>query len=122
MQTLLQDLRYGARMLWKNPGYTLIAVITLALGIGGNAAIFSVVNTVLLRPLPFENPAQLVVIQETRLPQFPQFSVSPGNFLDWQKQQTAFTQMEAYTGIPFNLTGTGEPERLRGIRMTAGLF
>ncbi len=122
MQTLFQDLRYGARMLWKQPGFTLIAVITLALGIGGNTAIFSVVNTVLLRPLPYEDPDRLVVIQETRLPQFPQFSVAPGNFLDWQKQQTTFTQIEAYTGIPFNLTGMAEPERLRGVRMTAGLL
>src|SRR5204862_3770988 len=96
MQNLFQDLRYGARMLMKKPGFTLIAVITLALGIGANAAIFSVVNTVLLRPLPFKEPDRLMMIRETKLPQFPEFSVSPGNFLDWKKQNTVFERLVAY--------------------------
>jgi putative ABC transport system permease protein len=109
-------------MLLKQPGFTLIAIFTLALGIGGNTAIFSIVNAVLLRPLPYEDPDRLVVLQETKLPQFPSFSIAPGNFLDWQSQQTTFTQMEAYTGSGFNLTGLGEPERLRGARVTSGLF
>src|SRR5215471_2371280 len=96
MQTLLQDLRYGARMLLKNSGFSLIAIVTLALGIGANAAIFSVVNAVLLRPMPFKEPERLMMIRETKLPQFPEFSVSPGNFLDWKKQNTVFERLVAY--------------------------
>ncbi len=122
MQTLWQDLRYGARMLVKQLGFTLIAVITLALGIGANTAIFSVVNTVLLRPLPFKEPDRLVTIRETKLPQFPEFSVSPGNFLDWKQQNTVFERLVAYTGTPFNLVGAGDPEQLRGMKVTDGFF
>ncbi len=122
MQTLLHDLRYGLRMLRRRPGFTLIAVFTLALGIGANTAIFSVVNTVLLKPLPYADPDRLIIVRETKLPQFPEFSVSPGNFLDWQKQNTVFAEIEAQRGATWNLTGTGEPERLRGARVTSGLF
>jgi len=122
METLWQDLRYGLRMLVKSPGFTAVAVLALALGIGANTAIFSVVNTVLLRPLPYADPDRLIVVRETKLPQFPEFSVAPGNFLDWQKQNTVFAQLEAHGGITFNLTGTGDPERLRGTRVTSGLF
>jgi predicted permease len=122
MQTLWQDLRYGARMLLKNPGFTLIAVITLALGIGANAAIFNVVNAVLLRPLPFKEPERLIMIRETKLPQFPEFSVSPGNFLDWKSQNTVFERLVAFNGSSFNLIGTGDPEQLRGQRVTEGFL
>ncbi len=117
-----QDLRYGARMLRKNPGFTLIAVVTLALGIGANTAIFSVVNTVLLRPLPYQDPDRLMMIRETKLPQLPEFSVSPGNFLDWKKQNTVFEQLVAIGPSPFSLTGTGDPERLSGMRVSDGFF
>jgi len=122
MTSFWQDLRYGLRMLAKNPGFTIVAVLALALGIGANSAIFSVVNTVLLRPLPYDDPDRLIVVRETKLPQFPEFSIAPGNFLDWQKQNTVFSQLEAYRGNTYNLTGTGEPERLRGTRVTTGLF
>jgi putative ABC transport system permease protein len=122
MQTFWQDLRYGARMLLKNPGFALIAIITLALGIGANAAIFSVVNAVLLRPLPFKEPERLMMIRETKLPQFPEFSVSPGNFLGWKRQNTVFERLVAYHGLSFNLIGTGDPEELRGLRVTDGFL
>ncbi len=122
MNTLFQDLRYGIRMLLKNPGFTVVAVIALALGIGANAAIFSVVNAVLLRPLPYDDPARLMVLRENKLPQFPEFSVSPGNFLDWQKQNTTFEKLAAVNSSAFNLVIESEPERLPGARVTAGLF
>jgi putative ABC transport system permease protein len=122
MQTFWQDLRYGARMLLKNPGFTAIAVITLALGIGANASIFSVVNTVLLRPLPFKEPERLIMIRETKIPQFPEFSVSPGNFLDWKRRNTVFERLVAMNTPSFNLIGTGDPEQLSGMRVTEGFL
>ena len=122
MKTLWQDLRYGARMLLKNPGFTSIAVITLALGIGANASIFSVVNAVLLRPLPFKEPERLIMIRETKIPQFPEFSVSPGNFLDWKRRNTVFERLVAVRTPSFNLIGTGDPEQLIGMRVTDGFF
>jgi predicted permease len=120
---LSQDVRYGARMLLKNPGFTLIAVLALALGIGANSAIFSVVNTLLLRPLPYKDPGQLVVVWEnaTHLG-FPKNTPSAANFLDWQKQNTLFQAMGAFAERSFNLTGVGEPERLDGRRVSANLF
>jgi putative ABC transport system permease protein len=118
-----QDLRYALRTLLKNPGFTIIAVIAVALGIGANSAIFSVVNAVLLRPLPFKNPEQLVMVWEnaTHLG-FPKNTPSPLNFLDWQRQNTVFTGMAAMAERSFNLTGVGEPERLDGRRVSANLF
>ena len=120
---LLQDLRYGLRMLAKNPAFTAIAVLALALGIGANSAIFSVVDAVLLRPLPFKNPKELVMLWEnaTHLG-FPRDTPSPANFLDWQKQATSFTGMAGMSERSFNLTGVGEPERLEGRRVSANLF
>lgn len=123
MTTLLQDLRYGIRMLLKNPGFTIVAVIALALGVGATAAIFSVVNTVLLRSLPYGDPARLMVLKENKLPQFPEFSISPGNFLDWRNQNNSFDKLVAVQGSAYNLVaGDAEPERLRGSRVSAGLF
>jgi predicted permease len=121
-EMLFQDLRYGARMLLKNPGFTLIAVITLALGIGANAAIFSVVNAVLLRPLPFKEPDRLVIIKETRLPQCPEYSVASGNFLEWKKQNTVFERLAAYHGQTYNLIVTGYPEAIAGAEVSDGFF
>src|SRR2546430_10474918 len=120
---LWQDLRYGLRTLLKNPGFTIVAVIALALGIGANSAIFSVVNAVLLRPLPFKNPEQLVMVWEnaTHLG-FPKNTPAPPNFIDWQRQNTVFTGMAAMSERSFNLTGVGEPDRLDGRRVSANLF
>ena len=122
MPTLLQDLRYAVRSLLKSPGFTGVAVLALALGIGATSAIFSVVNGVLLRPLDYEAPDRLVVLRETKLPQFPRFSTSPGNFESWRTGSTAFDQIAAYGIRFFNLTGRGDPEQLRGSTDTAGLF
>jgi putative ABC transport system permease protein len=120
---LSQDVRYGVRMLVKNPGFTAIAVLALALGIGANSAIFSVVDALLLRPMPYKNPSELVVIWEnaTHLG-FPKNTPSPANFLDWQRQANSFSGMAAMAPRSFNLTGVGEPERLDGRRVSANLF
>src|ERR1700735_5887978 len=120
MGTLLQDLRYGARMLRKSPGFTIVAVLTLALGIGANTAIFSVVNRVLLRPLPFRDPSRLVLIAEKS--SFPIISTSYENYQDWRDQSHSFESMEATRGGSITLTGAGEPERLNVRMATAGLF
>ena len=122
MDTLIRDIRYGSRMLLKNPGFTLIAVVALALGIGANTAIFSVVNSVVLRPLPYADPDRLVQLREVKLPEHPDFSVTPATFLDWQKQSTSFDQMAAYGATSVNLISSGEPERLRAARVSAGLI
>ena len=122
MESIVKDIRYGMRSLLKHPGFTAVAVITLALGIGANTAIFSVVNGVLLRPLPFKEPDRLMMIRETKLPQFPEFSVAPGNFVDWKKQNTVFERLVAFRGSSLNLVGTGDPERLRGMNVTEGFF
>ena len=120
---LWQDLRYGLRTLAKNRTFTCIAVIALALGIGANSAIFSVVDAVLFRPLPFKKPEQLVMIWENAAHLgFPKNTPSPANFLDWQKQASSFTGMAAMVERSFNLTGVGEPERLDGRRVSANLF
>jgi putative ABC transport system permease protein len=120
---LWQDLRYGLRTLLKNPGFTIVAVVALALGIGANSAIFSVVNSVLLRPLPFKSPKQLVMVWENAAHLgFPKNTPSPPSFLDWQRQNTVFTGMAAMSERSFNLTGVGEPERLEGRRVSANLF
>jgi putative ABC transport system permease protein len=120
MGTLLNDLRYAARMMGKNPGFTLIAVITLALGIGANTAIFTVVNAVLLRPLGFHDPARLVVVAEKS--QYPTISTSYENYVDWRTQSHSFEAMEGTRGATIALTGAGDPERLNSRYATAGLF
>jgi len=123
MAGLFQDLRYGARTLMKNPAFTLAAVLTLALGIGANTAIFSVVNAVLLRPLPYEDPERLVMIYETNLAKgWPQFSVSPPNFADWSEQSRVFDGMTGFRGAAFNLTGVAEPERISGMFVSKRFF
>jgi putative ABC transport system permease protein len=112
-----QDIRYGLRQLRRNPGFTIVAVLTLALGIGANTAIFSVVNTVLLRPLPYKNPDRLVTILH-----YGDGPVSPANFLDWQKQNHVFERMSAAEWWSPNLTGADKSERLWGLRVTSNTF
>ncbi len=116
---LWQDLRFGARMLLKQPGFSLIAVVTLALGIGANTAIFSIVNAVLLRPFPYPAPERLVILGEYISSE----SVSYPNFVDWRAQHTVFDGISAVRGNEsFNFTGSGEPERLQGRLVSAEFF
>ena len=121
METLLRDVRDGFRALRKNPGFTIIAILTLALGIGASTALFSVVNGVLLNPLPYKNPEQLISLY-TRTTQFDNGSTSYPNFLDWQKSNHSFVGLSAYRGDDFNLTGSGEAERLHGHMISAEFF
>src|SRR6266436_1370830 len=102
MQTLLHDLRFGARMLRKAPGFTIVAVVVLALGIGANTAIFSVVNAVLLRPMPFQDPERLVVVWETSPRTKKNNVANPQNFADWQARNRSFEAMAAY--LPFQFS------------------
>jgi len=121
LSSVPHDLRYGFRVLAKSPGFSIIAILTLALGIGANTAIFSVVNGVLLNPLPYPHPDQLVsMFQE--IPHFQNASISYPNFLDWQRMNRTFQAIAAYRGTGFNLTGNGDPERLHGEMISAGFF
>ncbi|MGC2466850.1 MAG: ABC transporter permease [Candidatus Acidiferrum sp.] len=124
METLFHDLRHAFRALRNNPGFAAVAILTLGLGIGANTAIFSVVENVLLRPLPYRDPAALVQIWNSYLPAFPQTPMSPGDFQDFQRQAKSFSQMAAYVDVPrgFNLTGDGQAERLEARLATSGLF
>jgi predicted permease len=121
MNGLGQDLRYALRQLRKNPGFTAIAAITLALGIGANTAIFSVVNAVLFNPLPFPNASRLVSLFEAT-PNFPQGSISYPNFLDWQRDNHAFEAMAAFHWTGGAITGVGEAEEVRARRVSANFF
>ena len=114
MENLMQDIRYGLRTLGKNPGFTLVAVLTLELGIGANTAIFSVVQNLLLRPLPYPEPESLVEIWNTYPPQVPRGGLSPGDYADWRKEAKSFSEMGGYADVSrgFNLTGNGEPQRV----------
>src|SRR5712675_678056 len=114
MKGFLQDLRYGGRSLRKSPGFTAVAVLTLALGIGANTAIFSVVNGVLLRPLPFPSADRLVMIREDNPEkEMIGMTASPPNFLDWRAQSRSFTELAAYDRASDALTGAGEPEQAK---------
>lgn len=126
METILQDIRYGLRVLSRNPAFTIVAVVTLALGIGANTAIFSIVSAVLLRPLPYPDPERLVALWETNTPPDREANnrneVAMGNFLDWRTQQSIFDEIAALTYANVNLTGIAEPERIQGASVTTNLF
>jgi predicted permease len=121
MSALLQDVRYALRMLAKSPGFTVIAVLTLALGIGANTALFSVVNGVLLNPLPYPHPERLVALAE-RFPPFPEASIAYPNFLDWARMNRTFELLAAYRHSNFNLTGRGDTQRLSAQEVSASFF
>src|SRR2546422_9594786 len=121
MHTIWQDLRYGARMLLKNPGITFVVILALALGIGANTAIFSVVNAVLLRPLPYDEADRLVLLAETSKV-MPEISVSYPNFSDWRNQNHVFEKIGVYNRSSYNLTGSGEAERIITGQVSADLF
>ena len=121
METIWQDLRYGVRMMFKNPGFTVVAIVTLALGIGANTAIFTVVNAVLLRPLPYEDSNRLVWFWENQ-PDFRHGNLSPADFLDYQAQSRAFEQIASYRPMDFTLTGDRQPEQIGGLIVSANYF
>jgi putative ABC transport system permease protein len=121
MSTTWHDIRYAIRMFLKNPGFTAVAILTLALGIGTNTAIFSVVNAVLLRPLPFRDPGKLCVLYE-RFPTIGTVGPSYENFADWRDQSTSYNGVAFARNTSFTLTGNGEPERLNGQMASANFF
>src|SRR5678816_4074855 len=123
MSALLTDLRFGARMLLKNPAVTIIALLALTLGIGANTAIFSVVNAVLLRAFPYAEPEQLALVWEKRQGgRTDQNVINLGNFSDWKEQNQVFSDMAVFFDRSFNLTGDGEPEEITGQYGTTNLF
>src|SRR2546423_7477557 len=118
---MIADIRYALRMLAKSPAFTFLALLTLALAIGANAAIFSVVNAVLLRPLPYPHAEQLVRVFGTQ-PTLAEAPSSPANFLEWKTENQAFEHIAAWVGKGFNLTGTDKPERVMGARCASDMF
>ena len=123
IETLLQDLRYGARMLRKNPGFATVGIVTLALGIGANSAIFSIVNGVLLRPLPYEDPGRLMSINNTAPSRGLQtFGASPPDFRKLRAENHTLSSLSAYNSGVFNLTGTGDAERVQAEAVSPEYF
>src|SRR5262245_9183129 len=125
LEELWQDLCYGARMLWKNPGFTLIAVFTLALGIGANSGVFSVINGVLLRPLAFQDPERLFMLW-TDSPAwslgFHELPATPADLTEWRATATSFEQLAAFQSNPGDLSDGGEPERVGWVLVSANLL
>src|SRR6202795_1732329 len=121
MNTLFKDIRYGVRSLLKHPGFTAIVVVTLAVGIGASSAIFSVVNTVLLRPLPYAQAERIVAIQELTA-DGKRVQVTPANFLDWRAQNTVFEQLAAILTRPANLALADQAERINLAMTSANFF
>ncbi len=122
-ETLLQDVRYALRILRSSPGFTAVAILTLALGIGANTAIFSVIDSVLLRPLPYRDPAGLVMLWENNSQHpNPHNTVSPPDFLDWQSRNSVFTEMASIFDQHANLTGNGLPQEVVVQDVSANFF
>src|SRR5512142_2129502 len=117
MRTLWQDVRYGFRTLVKRPGFTVVVTLSLALGIGGTTAIFSLINAVLLQPLPYRSPDRLVYLWE-QSPQHDSYRVSAATFRDWQQQSQAFEEMALIQPASLTLTGVDQPERLEAGRVS----
>lgn len=122
MENMIQDIRFGFRMLLKSPGFAIVAVIALALGIGANSAIFSVVNSLLLRPLPYEKPEELVLLNHNYVKTNLKASVSPFGYTHYRDNAKSFSNIAAFTGWAANLTGNGEPERLAGMSASTNFF
>ncbi|HET9529866.1 MAG TPA: ABC transporter permease, partial [Blastocatellia bacterium] len=123
MNTLVKDLRYGLRVLARNPGFTAVAVLMLGLGIGANSAIFSIVNAMLIKPLPYSEPDRIVWVYETAFRQgFDEISTSFPDFVDWRDQNQVFEHMAAYGERSFNVSDGDEPERVEGAVISAALF
>src|SRR5499433_2417560 len=118
MNSFWQDVRYGLRVFWKNPGFSAVAVLTTALGIGANSALFSVINGVLLNPLPFPNANRIVSMFQEK-PNFPKGSISYPNFLDWRQDNRSFESIAAYRWADGTIRGTGEPEEVHAQRVSA---
>jgi putative ABC transport system permease protein len=118
---LQQDLRYAGRTFARTPGFSVVAILVLALGIGANTAVFSVTDSVLIRPLPFPDSDRLVKVWE-KLPGYRQMELSPANYRDWRRMNTAFDDLGAFTTYAFNLIGQGSPQRIQGAAVTGNLF
>src|SRR5262252_5846933 len=125
VEKTMQDLRYAARMLVKTPGFSIVAIVTLALGIGANTAVFSLVSTVLLRPLPFPQPDRLVLVWDDVSGLGGPYSLTeptPADYAAWKEQSRSFADMAAMTQATYNLTGIAAPQKLEGLRTTANVF
>src|SRR5690242_16439924 len=120
---MLQDLRFAIRLLWRERLFTILALSTLALGIGANSAIFAVVNAVLLRPLPYHEPDRIVLVEEL-IPALTQdgMPATPQDVLEFQRKSQAFSALAGFVGAPVDLTGLGAPERLQGVRVSSEIF
>lgn len=123
MDALLADLRHGLRLLRKSPAFTLIAIVTLALGIGANTAIFSMVDAVIVRALPFADPDRIVMVwEDSSFAGFPRNTPAPGNYTDWRRMNRSFVDMAATRGATASLTGDGSPEQVAGRAVTPSFF
>ena len=121
LESFSRDVRFAARQLCKSPGFAATAILTLALGIGANTAMFSVVEGVLLSPLPYPEPDRLVMVWQSR-PNAKQILISYPEFLDWRRGSHSFERMAAFTFHPFTLTGPGNAEHISGMRVSSGFF